>query len=86
MCNHPSFLSGIGVTGVRKIPFGGSYERMRKMQRFLTVEEAKLRYALGKTTLRVIAKDCGALYKIGKSVRIRMDIMDEYLDTFVDGR
>lgn len=59
-------------------------ERMRKMQRFITFDEAKVRYALGITTLRKMAKDCGALYKVGRSARIRMDIMDEYMDIFVE--
>jgi hypothetical protein len=57
---------------------------MKAVQRFLSMEEAKVRYALGETTLRKLAKDCGAVYKIGKSMRIRLDVMDSYMETFLE--
>lgn len=60
-------------------------QRIQFCHKFITYEEAKERYSLGETTLRQMAKDCGALYKIGKAARINMDIMDSYLESFRSG-
>lgn len=53
-------------------------------KKYITYSEAAERYGLGETTLRKMAKDCGALYKIGKAARIKVDVFDEYMETFLD--
>lgn len=44
-----------------------------------TVKEAMKRYRVSRTTLMKIAKESKALRKIGKSVRIDIDVMDQYI-------
>ena len=51
---------------------------------FLNYEEASARYGLGETSLRKMAKECHALYKIGGAARIRIDTMDQYIESFLD--
>ena len=58
--------------------------RMDERVKYIDYEEAKERYGLGETTIRKMAKECGALYKIGKAARIRVDVFDKYIETFCD--
>lgn len=44
-----------------------------------TVKEAMKRYRVSRTTMMKIAKESKALRKIGKSVRIDIDVMDQYI-------
>ncbi len=45
-----------------------------------TLEQAGIRYGFGRNSMRKIAKDAGAIIKIGKSVRVNFTILDKYLD------
>lgn len=38
------------------------------------------RYAIGQTSLRKIATEAGAVRKIGKSWRFRIDVLDAYVE------
>ena len=44
------------------------------------IAEACARYNLGKNTMRKVAKDAGAIIKIGTCVLINFTIVDAYLD------
>lgn len=57
-------------------------KRVESRKLLISYEEATERYNLGVTTLRKMAKDCKALYKIGRSARINIEIMDKYMETF----
>ncbi len=57
-------------------------KRQDERRMLISYEEASKRYSLGVTSLRKRAKECRALYKIGKSALINVRIMDEYMETF----
>lgn len=58
------------------------HKRMDKRKKFIKYSEAEERYGLGITTLRKMANDCNALYKVGKSALINVEIFDEYMESF----
>jgi hypothetical protein len=49
-------------------------------QKLLTVAEARERYRLSRETVVKYAKTAGAFRKFGKSARIDMVLMDQYID------
>lgn len=46
-----------------------------------TLEAAAARYGLGRNSLREVAKQAGAVVKIGRRVIINYAILDSYLDS-----
>jgi len=48
----------------------------------ITVDQAKLIFNLGGTTIRRLAKECGCERKIGRSLRLNKKILSEYIDSF----
>lgn len=64
-------------------------KKMRKLKkantgidkRYLTLEDGQERWSLGQTTLRRLAKEAGAWIEIGRSRRIDVPRMDDYLDS-----
>lgn len=44
------------------------------------IEQACLRYGLGKNTMRKVAEDAGAVIRIGKCYLINYDKVDDYMD------
>lgn len=48
----------------------------------VTLEQAAKRVNLGLSTVRKYANDCGAALKIGRSYRINIARLVEYLNTF----
>ena len=48
----------------------------------LTLEQASKRLNLGMSTIRVKAAECGAALKIGRSYRIKIQKLIDYLCTF----
>ena len=59
---------------------------MRKLEKMETelrtgkIEQACMRYGLGKNTMRKVAEDAGAVIRIGRSYLINFRKVDEYLD------
>lgn len=51
--------------------------------RYITYEQASERYQLGRSSLIKIANECGAIRKIGRSVRLNLDVMDEAIESYV---
>ena len=45
----------------------------------LSYRQAAARYNLGLTSVQRIAKDCGAVRHFGKTARVVISIMDEYV-------
>ena len=48
----------------------------------LTIEQAAQRLNLGLSTVRRLAKECGAALKIGRAYRINIQKLIDYLCTF----
>lgn len=48
----------------------------------LTIDQARVRYQLGRNKIDELAADCGAALKIGKTKRYRKRILDEYIYSF----
>ncbi len=54
-------------------------DRIMIQKDFITLSEGADYYGLGMKPFTRIAREAGAVYKIGKMVRIRRDILEEYL-------
>ncbi len=55
---------------------------MGKNRKYLRYKEATAYYGIGLSTLRVIAREAGAMVKIRKIALIDTDKMNRYLDSF----
>lgn len=55
-------------------------ERMEAGLRTGKIEQACMRYGLGKNTMRKVAEDAGAVIRIGRSYLINFQKVDEYMD------
>ena len=51
--------------------------------KLITYEQASERYQLGRSSLIKIANECGAIRKIGRSVRLNLEVMDEAIESYV---
>ena len=56
-------------------------ERMEPEARTGRIEQACLRYGLGKNTMRTVAEDAQAVIRIGKSYLINYSKVDAYMDS-----
>ena len=56
-----------------------SRERRKKFVRY--AEGAEL-YSMGMSKFQELAKDAGAVYKVGQLVLVNTDVINEYLETF----
>ena len=54
-------------------------DRIMIQKDFITLNEGVEYYGLGMKPFTLIAREAGAVYKIGKMVRIRRDLLEEYL-------
>ncbi len=54
-------------------------DRIMIQKDFITLNEGVEYYGLGMKPFTRIAREAGAVYKIGKMVRIRRDLLEEYL-------
>ena len=52
------------------------------MKKFVNATEGSIIYSISKTHLMVLAKDAGALYKVGNSALINTEIFEKYLEQF----
>lgn len=56
-------------------------ERLEPEARTGRIEQACLRYGVGKNTMRQIASDAGAVIRIGKNYLVNYEKVDNYMDT-----
>ncbi|MDY4693346.1 MAG: DUF6462 family protein [Blautia sp.] len=56
------------------------FERMEPELKTGKLEQACMRYGLGKNTMRKVADEAGAAIKIGKCYLINFSKVDEYMD------
>ena len=54
-------------------------DRIMIQKDFITLNDGVEYYGLGMKPFTRIAREAGAVYKIGKMVRIRRDLLEEYL-------
>ena len=54
-------------------------DRIMIQKDFITLNDGVEYYGLGMKPFTRIAREAGVVYKIGKMVRIRRDILEEYL-------
>lgn len=55
-------------------------ERMEPEVRTGKIEQACMRYGLGKNTMRKVADEAGAVIRIGKSYLVNFQKVDEFMD------
>ena len=56
------------------------FERMEPELKTGKIEQACMRYGLGKNTMRKVADEAGAVIRIGKSYLVNFAKVDEYMD------
>lgn len=52
--------------------------------RFISLDQATGRYALGMNTMRRLAQEAGAVTRVGRRVLISVERLDKYLDDLRD--
>ena len=60
-------------------------DRIMIQKDFITLSEGGEYYGLGMKPFTRIAREAGAVYKIGKMVRIRRSILEKYLRNLIEG-
>ena len=59
------------------------YKEMKVMnKKFVSIKEGVELYSIGSETLRNLAEEAGAIYKIKRKVLINAAIFEEYLESF----
>ncbi len=51
-------------------------------RKFVRYSEGAKMYGMGLTKFQELAKDAKACYKVGQMVLVKLEIIDEYLETF----
>lgn len=52
------------------------------MKKYVNATEGAVIYSIGKTRIMTIAKEAGAIYKVGNSALINVELFEEYLEKF----
>lgn len=53
-----------------------------KEKKYVRYQEGANMYSMSVRKFQDLAKDAGAIYKVGKMALVKVAIMDEYLETF----
>lgn len=53
-----------------------------KEKKYVRYQEGADMYSMSVRKFQDLAKDAGAIYKVGKMALVKVAIMDEYLETF----
>lgn len=51
-------------------------------KKYVRIGEGSIIYSLGKTRFRALAKEAGAVYKVGNSALVNTEIFEDYLEQF----
>ncbi len=54
------------------------------MKKYVNATEGSIIYSLGKTRFMTLAKEAGAIYKVGASALVNTEIFEQYLDQFLE--
>ena len=57
-------------------------KKNEKEKKYVRYQEGADMYSISLRKFQDLAKDAGAIYKVGKMVLVKVDIMDAYLETF----
>lgn len=52
------------------------------MKKYVNAEEGAIIYGISKSRIIVVAREAGAVYKVGKSALINTQLFEEYLERF----
>ena len=52
------------------------------MKKFVNAEEGAIIYGISKSRIIVIAREAGAVYKVGNSALINTELFEKYLERF----
>ena len=52
------------------------------MKKYVNATEGAIIYSLGKTRFMTLAKEAGAVYKVGNSALVNTEIFEDYLEQF----
>ena len=52
------------------------------MKKYVNAEEGAIIYGISKSRIIVIAREAGAVYKVGNSALINTELFEEYLEQF----
>lgn len=52
------------------------------MKKYVNAEEGAIIYGISKSRIIVVAREAGAVYKVGKSAFINTQLFEEYLERF----
>ena len=52
------------------------------MKKYVNATEGAIIYSLGKTRFMALAKEAGAVYKVGNSALVNTEIFEDYLEQF----
>ena len=59
------------------------YSQMKDvMKKYVNASEGAVIYSIGKTRIMTMAKEANAIYKVGNSALINVEVFDEYLEQF----
>lgn len=61
-----------------KVPNTGKYVQ----KKYVRIAEGSIMYSIGHHRFIELARDAGAVYKVGQKVLISLDIFDEYMEQF----
>lgn len=53
-------------------------------RKYVNASEGAIIYSIGKTRFMALAKEANAIYKVGNSALVNMEILDTYLEKFVE--
>lgn len=54
------------------------------MKKYVNATEGSIIYSLGKTRFMALAKEAGAIYKVGASALVNTDVFEQYLGQFLE--
>lgn len=57
-------------------------EKSGKSQKFVRYQEGADKYSLGLTKFKELAREAGAIYKIGKVALVNCEIFEQYLELY----
>ena len=54
------------------------------MKKYVNATEGSIIYSLGKTRFMALAKEAGAIYKVGASALVNTEVFEQYLEQFLE--
>ena len=77
--------TGYNISSTKSLFFnqkGASMKKEDKKKKFVRYREGSEMYSMSLRKFQDLAKDAGAIYKVGKMVLVNCEIFDRYMETF----